>query len=123
MNRLAISLLLLLLVSSDAIAQRAPFCVVDRSGTSRCSHHDLNYCRQVAAATGGLCTPNTSPSSASSTERPRSFAEGFAQGFNESRKARLEHERQLELVRAQNESQPTTQGNFLFRCKDADGFY
>jgi hypothetical protein len=122
MNRIGIFMLLLSLSSSDAIAQRAPFCVVDRSGNSRCSYHDVNYCKQIAYATGGVCAPNVGLPSVPNSDRPRSFAEGFAQGFNESRKARLQHERELELIRAQNEPLKT-EGGFLYRCKDEEGFY
>ena len=126
---------LVLLAASEVAAQNAQFCVISSSGRSQCTYQSLGYCRQVAQATGGMCAPNTQSGQNTNQSRPSSFGEGFARGFNESRNARLEHERQVRLIEAQirqleaetkaieaeKMAEKKPEGSYLYLCKDSEG--
>lgn len=123
-------------LSSPALGQTAPFCVVSQTGQQSCFYHTLDACQQAAATMNGACATNSRAQGSTfydvnkAIEKP-DIAGSFQRGQAEGQRLKLERERrqaEMALLAAQADTlkaakrQETNDGYWvMYKCPDANG--
>lgn len=124
-----------LLLSAQASAQQAPFCVVNSWGT-QCHYYNADVCRQNASSSGGMCVANqqqAQPPQNAQANFGSAMQQGLAFGaqMQAQRDAAMAREAQRQAYEAQadlyrqqaeaREAEVRNQANVLYRCTQEDG--